>query len=310
MSDNTDFFAGFAAERIPTDRGSIFARVGGNGPPLLLLHGYPQTHVMWHRVAPRLASRFTLVVADLPGYGQSDVPVTDEGHTPFTKRAMARTLVAAMLRLGYARFSLAGHDRGARVSYRMALDDPERVSRLALLDILPTYDYWKKLDRHFALRIYHWMFLAQPHPLPENLICSSPDEYFTRSLASWSKSGIAAFDPKALESYLRPLRDPLRIHAACEDYRAGAHADHDHDAADFEAGARIKVPLLVLWGGSGIAAEANTPLDTWRNRAEQVTGAPIDCGHFLCEESPDATAEALMNFFTAGSPEGEAIAGA
>lgn len=297
MSELADLFPGFASERIATDRGRIFARIGGSGPPLLLLHGYPQTHVMWHRVAPELASRFTLVIADLPGYGASDIPPTDADHTPYTKRAMAQTLIEAMQHLGYARFGLAGHDRGARVAYRMALDHPERLSRLAVLDILPTYDYWKKLDRQFALRIYHWAFLAQPFPLPEHLIQANPDEYFKHTLRSWSKSGMDAFDPRALAHYLTPLRDPSRIHAACEDYRAGAHADFHHDEADFEAGKKITVPLLVLWGASGIAAGASTPLHTWRQRATDVTGGPIDCGHFPCEEAPAATAAALLHFF-------------
>lgn len=280
MADLADLFPGFAAESLPTERGRIFARIGGSGPPLLLLHGYPQTHAMWHRVAPRLASRFTLVIADLPGYGASDVPPTDADHTPFTKRAMAQALVAAMRHLGYERFAVAGHDRGGRVAYRLALDQPERLSKVAVLDILPTYDYWRKMDRQFALRIYHWSFLAQPHPLPEQLIQADPDAYFTRTLAGWSACGLEAFDASALEHYLRPLRVPARIHAACEDYRAGAYADYEHDAADFEAGRKISVPLRVLWGARGVAAGADTPLACWQRRASEVSGAAIACGHF------------------------------
>jgi haloacetate dehalogenase len=300
MSGLADLFPGFSSEWVTTDSGRVFARVGGEGPPLLLLHGYPQTHAMWHRVAPQLASRFTLVIADLPGYGSSDIPVTDSDHTPFTKRAMAQTLLQAMHCLGHTRFALAGHDRGARVAYRMALDQPQHLSRLAVLDILPTYDYWNKLDRLFALRIYHWAFLAQPYPLPEHLIQADPDEYFLQTFRSWSKSGMEAFDQRALQHYLSPLRDPSRIRAACEDYRAGAHADFEHDEADFRSGKKISVPLLVLWGGSGVAASASTPLDTWRKRAIDVSGSPIDSGHFPCEEAPAATAEALLNFFAAG----------
>ena len=299
MSELADLFPGFAAQAIDTPQGRIFIRTGGDGPPLLLLHGYPQTHVMWHRVAPRLAERFTIVAADLPGYGASDIPATDAEHTPFTKRAMAQAMVEVMQRLGHARFALAGHDRGARVAYRLALDDPDRLSRLAVLDILPTYDYWNRMDREFALRIYHWAFLAQPHPLPEKLIAADPDAYYTHTLGSWTKAGVgASFDPRALAHYLAPLRDPARIHAACEDYRAGAYADFEHDRADFEAGRRIGVPMLVLWGAGGIAARASTPLDTWRLRASDVSGAPIDAGHFLPEENPDATADALLAFFT------------
>jgi haloacetate dehalogenase len=294
-----DLFPGFASERIATSRGRIFARIGGDGPPLLLLHGYPQTHVMWHRVVPQLVGRFRLVIADLPGYGSSDVPATDAEHTPFTKRAMAQTMVEVMEHLGYGQFALAGHDRGARVAYRLALDHPGRLRRLAVLDILPTYDYWAKMDRQLALRIYHWVFLAQPYPLPEHLIQSRPDEYFSHTLRSWAKTGTDPFDPRALAHYLTALRDPLRIHAVCEDYRAGAHADFDHDQTDFDAGNKITVPLLVLWGGSGIAASASTPLETWRKRATDVTGGAIDSGHFLCEENPLATTGALLPFFLA-----------
>ena len=200
MSDLADLFPDFKSEWISTRGGRIFARIGGNGPPLLLLHGYPQTHVMWHRVAPMLASRFTLVIPDLPGYGWSDVPKTDENHTPFTKRAMAQVMVEAMEKLGHVHFGLAGHDRGGRVAYRLALDHPGRLSRFATLDILPTYDYWAKMDRGFALRIYHWAFLAQPHPLPENLIASNPDDYFGRTFKSWAKKDAPnPFDPRAVE---------------------------------------------------------------------------------------------------------------
>ena len=298
MSDLADLFPGFSSEWITTSRGRIFARIGGSGPPLLLLHGYPQTHVMWHRVAPQLAAQFSVVIADLPGYGWSDVPETDADHTPFTKRAMARAMVEVMAHVGHRQFALAGHERGARVAYRLALDHPDRVSRVAVLDILPTYDYWEKIDRTFALRIYHWMFLAQPHPLPERLIQSNPDEYFAHTLRSWVKAGTDPFDPRALAHYLTAFRDPVRIHAACEDYRAGAHADFDHDKADFDAGHKIAAPLLVLWGGSGIAASASTPLDTWRRRATEVSGGPLDSGHFLCEEDPVATAAALLRFFS------------
>lgn len=297
MADLADLFPGFASEWVATSRGRIFARVGGSGPPLLLLHGYPQTHVMWHRVAPQLAARFTLVIADLPGYGWSDVPKTDADHGPFSKRGMAEVMVEVMEKLGHVRFALAGHDRGARVAYRLALDHPGRVSRLAVLDILPTIDYWAKMDRAFALRVYHRAFLAQPAPLPEHLIAANADEYFSHTLRSWARPGTDPFDPRALQHYLTALRDPLRIHAACEDYRAGATTDVAHDAADRDAGRMISAPLLVLWGGAGIAASAATPLDTWRRWATHVSGAGVEsCGHFLCEEQPEATAAALLSF--------------
>lgn len=296
MSRLADLFPGFASHWIATSGGRIFVRTGGDGPPLLLLHGYPQTHAMWHVVAPELAQHFKLVIADLPGYGQSDVPESDPDHTPFTKRAMAQAMVQVMQHLGHARFALAAHDRGGRVAYRMALDDPERVERMVLLDILPTFDYWERMDRQFALRIYHWTFLAQPYPLPEHLIQSCSDEYFSHTLRRWAKPGTDPFDPRAMEHYLTALRDPRRIHAACEDYRAGAYADFEHDRTDFEAGRKVTVPMQVLWGSSGVSANAGTPLDTWRTRATEVSGGPVDAGHFLCEENPAATMAAMLPF--------------
>ncbi|MBY0380860.1 MAG: alpha/beta hydrolase [Xanthobacteraceae bacterium] len=302
MTDLADLFPGFASEWIDTKGGRIFARVGGDGPALLLLHGYPQTHVTWHKVAPLLAKKFTLVIPDLPGYGWSDVPRTDADHTPFTKRAMADVMIEVMEKLGHARFALAGHDRGGRVGYRLALDHPGRLSQLAVLDILPTYEYWANMNREFALRVYHWSFLAQPYPVPETLIQATPDQYYRPIFMAWAKKGVAdPFDPRAIAHYLTAFRDPLRIHAACEDYRAGAYADFDFDKADHEAGNKISVPMLALWGGTGIASSANSPLDTWRKWATRVSGQPIDSGHFLMEENPTATAEALLGFFNGQS---------
>ena len=298
MPDLADLFPGYKSEWISTSGGRIFARVGGSGPPLLLLHGFSETHVMWHKVAPKLAERFTLIVADLPGYGWSDMPESDADHTPYTKRAMAKVMVEAMEQLGHVHFALAGHDRGGRVSYRLAFDHPGRLSKLAVLDILPTYEYWARMDRAYALKIYHWAFLAQPYPLPEKLILGDPDAFLKEKLKSWTKSKtLDPFDPRALEHYLAPCRDPSRVHAMCEDYRAGAHADFDADKADRDAGNKITVPMLALWGNAGIAAAAATPLDTWMQWATKVTGSPIDSGHFLTEENPDATARALLDFF-------------
>ncbi len=298
MPDLADLFPGYRSEWISTSAGRVFARVGGKGPPLLLLHGFPQTHVMWHKVAPQLAERFTVIVADLPGYGWSDMPESDADHTPYTKRAMAKVLVEAMERLGHVHFALAGHDRGARVAYRLAFDHPGRLSKLAVLDILPTYEYWARMDRGFALRIYHWAFLAQPEPLPEKLILGDTDGYFRHTLASWTATRtLDAFDEDALAHYLAAGRDPSRIHAMCEDYRAGAYADFEHDRADREAGNKITVPLLALWGNAGVAASATTPLDTWTRWATNVSGGGIASGHFLPEENPDATGKALLEFF-------------
>ena len=301
MSDFADLFPGFASEWINTSSGRVFARVGGKGPPLLLLHGFSETHVMWHRVAPELADRFTLIIADLPGYGWSDMPESDAEHLPYTKRAMARTIVEAMEELGHVHFALAGHDRGGRVSYRLALDHAGRLSKLAVLDILPTYNYWERINRIYALKIYHWTFLAQPHPLPETLITASSDFFLRTKMASQTKSKtLDAIDPRALEHYLAPFRDPSRVHAMCEDYRAGAYADYEIDKADFEAGKKITIPMLALWGDAGIARAAATPLDVWKNWATNVAGSPVDSGHFLTEENPGETAKLLREFFLAG----------
>ncbi|HTO60618.1 MAG TPA: alpha/beta hydrolase, partial [Bradyrhizobium sp.] len=294
MSDLADLFPGYDAKWIDTSAGRIFARVGGKGPPLLLLHGFSETHVMWHRVAPKLADRFTLIIADLPGYGWSDMPGSDADHTPYTKRAMARTIIEAMEQLGHVHFALAGHDRGGRVAYRLALDHPGRLSRLAVLDILPTYDYWERMNRAYALKIYHWTFLAQPHPLPETLISGNGEFFLRFKMASQTKSKtLDAIDKRALDHYIAPFRDPARIHAMCEDYRAGAYFDYELDKADFEKANKITIPMLALWGGVGIAQAAATPLDTWTQWATNVTGMPVDSGHFLTEENPDVTAKAL-----------------
>jgi haloacetate dehalogenase len=300
MSDLADLYPGFAAHWLDTSVGKIFARAGGSGPPLLLLHGYAQTNVMWHKVAPELAKHFSLVIADLPGYGWSAVPEADKDHAPYTKRAMAAVMVELMEALGHVRFALAGHDRGGRVSYRLALDHPGRLSRLAVLDILPTYNYWEKMSRLYALKIYHWTFLAQPYPLPETLIGGNPDFFLRQKMASQTKTkNLSAIDPRALEHYLAPFRDPSRVHAMCEDYRAGAYADYDIDKADLDAGNKITIPMLALWGDVGIASAAATPLDTWKNWATNVTGSPVDSGHFLPEENPDETAKLLKEFFVA-----------
>jgi haloacetate dehalogenase len=300
MPDLADLFPGFSSEWIDTGSGRIFARVGGNGPPLLLLHGFSETHVMWHRVAPQLADAFTLIIADLPGYGWSDMPDSDKDHAPYTKRAMARAMMEAMEQLGHVHFALAGHDRGGRVAYRLALDHPGRLSRLAVLDILPTFDYWERMNRLYALKIYHWTFLAQPAPLPETLIGGNPDFFLRTKMASQTKSkNLDAIDSRALEHYLAAFRDPLRVHAMCEDYRAGAYADFEIDKADHDMARKITIPMLALWGDAGIAGAAATPLDIWKQWATDVSGVAVDSGHFLTEENPEATAKALKEFFLA-----------
>ncbi len=300
MSDLADLYPGFGSRWISTTAGRIFARTGGEGPPLLLLHGYPQTNVMWHRVAPALAQRFSLIIPDLPGYGWSDAPAADAEHAPYTKRAMSAAMVEVMEALGHVRFRLAGHDRGGRVGYRLALDHPGRVERLALLDIVPTWTMWHRLDARLADRAWHWMFLAQPAPFPETVIGKDPLFFFDWRAARGTKAKtLAVFDPRALAHYHAFFQDPLRIHATCEDYRAGRTTDLAHDEADRAASRKIACPLLAIWGGAGgIPAETEDPLTTWREWASDVRGFALDSGHYLAEEVPEATAGALIDFFT------------
>jgi haloacetate dehalogenase len=297
MTDLADLYPGFAAHWVDTSAGKMFARAGGKGPPLLLLHGYAQTNVMWHRIAPKLAEHFTLILPDLPGYGWSAAPKSGEGHAPYDKRSMASVMVEIMEKLGYVRFRLAGHDRGGRVGYRLALDHPGRIEKLATLDIIPTAEMWARMDRAMAMRVWHWPFLAQKYPMPELLIEKAPVEYLDWKMASWTKAkDLSAFDVRALAHYRAFFSDPLRIHATCEDYRAGQTTDVTNDEADRTAGKKITAPLLALWGSVGIVGELK-PLEIWRNWASDVRGGAIDCGHFLPEENPDATAAALLEFF-------------
>jgi haloacetate dehalogenase len=247
-------------------------------------------------VAPRLAERHTVVALDLRGYGSSDAPPSVEGAL-YTKRIMAADVVAAMGRLGHERFAYVGHDRGARVGYRLALDHPERLSRLALLDIVPTAEMWRGMGAARAMAVYHWLFLAQPEPLPETLIGGASREYVDHTLASWTKAkSLEAFDPRALAHYRAFFAEPARIHACCEDYRAGATLDWRYDEADLAAGRTIDIPVLALWGDAGLPAQGENPLDVWRRWAPQAQGRAIDAGHFLPEEAPEATAEALVEF--------------
>jgi haloacetate dehalogenase len=284
-------FAGFRLATIDTGEARIRLRQGGDGPPLLLLHGNPQTHVMWHKVAPRLAERFTVVAADLRGYGDSSKPADAPDHAPHSKRAMARDQIAVMRQLGFERFCVAGHDRGGRCAYRLALDHPEVVQRLAVLDIIPTYEHYRRTDMHFALAYWHWFFLAQPHPLPERLIGADPDWFCLRDRHH-------LFDPEALAEYLRCFRDSETRHAICEDYRAGATIDYRMDEADHAGGRRIACPLLALWGGRNPIHDAYDVLAVWRDWAADVSGRAFDCGHYLPEEAPEETLAAFLDFFT------------
>ena len=289
MTGHKPMFDGFDLRTVRAGGTEFRLRTGGAGPPLLLLHGHPQTHVMWHLVAPRLAESFAVVAADLPGYGRSRVP-GGAGIETHSKRAMAASLVDLMAALGHERFAVVGHDRGARVGYRMALDHPDRVERLALLDIVPTAELWRRMDSEVANDFWHWLFLARPAPLPERLLAADPDAYYfatTRHL----------FDPEALADYLEACRDPAVIHTMCQDYRAGAGVDRQVDEADLAAGRRIGCPVLVMWGSKGRVPRLD-PLVTWRRWADDVRGASIPTDHYLAEEAPDLVLDQLVPFLT------------
>lgn len=289
-------FANFEQLRIRTREAEINFRRGGEGPPVLLLHGYPQTHVLWRKIAPGLARRFTVVAADLRGYGESSIPPSTSDHRPYSKRVMGQDMVEAMTELGFARFAVVGHDRGGRVGYRMALDHPATVAKLAVLDIVPTHTMWTTMDRNLALATYHWLFLAQPDGLPERMIEANAAYYLRETLNRWArKSG--AIEEEAIRAYLASLTQPARIHAFCEDYRAGATVDLADDDADFGR-RKIACPMLALWGDDGIAAEVEGagPLDIWRKWADDVRGRGLSCGHFLPEEAPAETLAELLAF--------------
>jgi haloacetate dehalogenase len=297
---NSQLLDGFATEQVETGETSIFVRWSGSGSPILLLHGFPQTHIMWRGVAPRLARQFTVVCADLRGYGQSGCPASAPDHSPYAKRAMASDMVAVMAHLGFSRFAVAGHDRGGRVAYRLALDHPDRVDRLAVLDILPTSTVWKRADARFAIAYWPWSLLAQPEPLPERLIAAAPQAVIDDALGSWG-SPSTAFDPEIRAAYIAALVEPNHVHAICEEYRAAATVDRVHDDADRANRRRISCPLLALWSDSGALsswyADAGGPLALWREWADEVQGRALNAGHFFPEETPEETAAALEQFF-------------
>lgn len=286
-------FEGFERARIETRGAVINLRYGGDGPPVLLLHGYPQTHAMWHPIAPRLAERFTVVVADLRGYGDSSKPPSGRDHAGYSKRAMASDQVEAMAELGFERFAVVGHDRGARVGHRMALDHGDRVSKLAVLDIVATRAVFAAIDKGLATAYYHWFFFIQPYDLPERLIGSDPDYFLRKKLGGWG-TGLEIFAPEAIAEYERCFRAPETIHASCEDYRAAASIDLVHDEEDI--GRKLECPLLALWGKNGVVERFHDVLAVWREYAHQVEGRPLDAGHFLAEERPGETAEELERF--------------
>lgn len=296
-------FANFKCFALPGEGATIRGVVGGSGPPLLLLHGYPQTHVMWHKVAPLFAQHYTVVAADLRGYGASDKPASDDLHTPYSKRAVAADMVRVMERLGHKRFFVGAHDRGARVAHRLAIDWPECVVKQAFLDIAPTREMYRDTDAKFAQAYWHWFFLIQASPFPENLINADSDAYLTKKCGSGS-AGLSPFTKEALAHYLNAFRDPATVHASCEDYRAAASIDIEHDDADGDY--KIQQPLLCLWGKSGVIEACFDPLALWRERAEDVRGYPLPGGHYLAEELPQQVYEALHTFYSDPAPEGQA----
>jgi haloacetate dehalogenase len=295
MTDS--IFSGYENRLLDVGGETISVHIGGTGLPLLLLHGYPQNHAAWLKLSARLASNFTCVIADLPGYGASSIPLDTTDHKSFSKRRMAELLVSAMASLGFPVFSVMGHDRGARVAYRMGLDRPEAIHRLAVLEVIPTSDMWDAFNAEMAMKAYHWPFLAQPSPLPETLISCDPVFYLEWTLRSWSKAHtLGTFDSVSLESYRKQMREPARVHAMCEDYRAGATVDRALDLTDKARGSKIAAPLLFIWSSSGFPAATGHPLDLWSAWAENLSGAEVDCGHFMPEENPEGVLAAAVPF--------------
>jgi len=291
------FFPGFRLEHINVGSGSIRLRRGGSGPPLLLLHGNPQTHAMWHAVAPELAQRFTVVCPDLRGYGGSFKPEATPDHAPYAKKEMAKDMVEVMQHLGHERFLIGAHDRGARVAHRLALDFPDRVEKLAVLDIVPTIEHFERTDMAFALGYYHWFWFAQPHPFPEVLIDAAPEVWF-KAHTTRASNRTWSFRPEALADYLAAVRNPEMIRGMCEDYRAAASIDLEHDRASRVAGHKVQCPLLVLWGAKGKINSWYDALAIWQQYcAAEVTSGAIDSGHYLAEEAPQAVLAQFRAFF-------------
>ena len=293
-------FDGFETRLVNLESTTIFAKIGGSGPPLLLLHGFPETHLMWRDIAPALSEQFSVVCADLRGYGQSGTPPSEPDHRPYTKRVMADDMVGLMKLLGHDRFMVAGHDRGGRVAYRMALDHPAIIQKLAVLDVISTADAWDRADARFALSFWPWSLLAQPAPLPEELLGAAPNAVIQSVLSGWG-SPSTIFPQAVRESYEAMLGDRERLHAICEEYRAAATLDHDHDAADLAAGNRIKCPFLTLWSSTGALAQwyadEGGPLAIWRHWCDHVVGHPVEGGHFFPEECPSDTVREFVEFF-------------
>lgn len=287
---------GFEYQLIATSGAVINVATRGTGLPLLLLHGYPETHCMWHQVAPELAEEFSVVCADLRGYGDSSKPDGAADHSNYSKRVMAGDMLEVMAALGHRHFSIGAHDRGARVGYRLALDHPTAVKRLALLDIVSTKAVYEKDGMALASAYFHWYFLIQARPLPETLIGHNPAVWLNHTFRKLS-SRPGAFSDSMIAEYLRTFGTPEGIHASCEDYRAGATVDLDNDRADVAAGRKITCPTLILWGAHGVVGRLFQPLEAWRDLVVSPVGGAIDCGHFIPEEAPAETVRALREFF-------------
>lgn len=289
-----DLFPGFGSRHVDVGNGvSIRVRTGGSGPPLLLLHGHPQTHAIWHRVAPALAERFTLVLADLRGYGDSSKPAGDADHANYSKRTMAQDLLQVMTALGHARFAVLAHDRGARVAHRLAADNPAAVSRMVLLDIAPTLAMYEQTSETFARAYWHWFFLIQPAPLPERAIEADPRAWLRDTMGRRAPD---VFDPRAYAEYERCIALPGTAHGVCEDYRASASIDLDHDRADRARGLRLGLPVMVLWGANGVVHRCFEPLKEWKKVADDVRGGPMESGHYIAEEAPEALLARALPF--------------
>ena len=291
MTQSPPLFPGFTVQKIKTSGATIHTLRGGSGPPLLLIHGYPQTHVEWHKIAAQLAQKFTVVMTDLRGYGDSSKPPDGENHANYSKRAMALDHVEVMRSMGFDKFAVVGHDRGARVTWRLAVEHPQAVTKAVVIDIVPSP--YSRVTREMATEYFHWFFLIQPAPFPETLIGNSAEFYLrSRFLRQNTASGV--FTPEAVAEYLRCFKDPATIHATCEDYRAGATIDMDHAAQDGTK--KVMCPLLVLWGERGTVGRLEPVMDIWREKAVNVSGKSLPAGHFLPEEMPEETLAEILAF--------------
>ena len=296
---NSQFLPNFTLQTTNLADVTINYAIAGTGPPILLLHGHPQTHIVWRKVAPDLvAAGYQVIAPDLRGYGDSAKPESDPLHMPYSKRVMARDQVALMSELGHHRFCVVGHDRGGRVAHRLALDFPDAVERLAVLDIAPTLTMYNQTDQAFATRYFWWFFLIQPFDFPERLIGADP-EYFLRRHISGQLKTPGAVEEKAITEYLRTYKDPATIHAICEDYRASASIDLEHDRADKDT--KVTSPLLAIWGAKGVVGDLYDVLATWKEKGTQVTGHALQCGHAIPEEAPAELVEILRNFFSSNA---------